>query len=82
VVDARAGQIHDTTREGYSTKGWGLKARPGTAQVYVYPDARDGRVVADVLRLEKGHTEGLEPHVTEELVKLMASAAGGKIRSL
>jgi hypothetical protein len=39
---------------------------------------RDGRVVADVVRLEKGHTEGLEPHVTEALVKLMVSARGGK----
>jgi pimeloyl-ACP methyl ester carboxylesterase len=80
VVDSKAGQIHDATRESYSTKGWGLKARPGTSQVYVYPGARDGRVVADVVRLDKGHTEGLEPHVTEELVKLIVSARGGKIR--
>jgi hypothetical protein len=36
--------------------------------------------VADVMRLDKGHTEGLEPRVTEELVRLMTFAAGGKIR--
>ena len=45
--------------------------RPGRAQVYRYPDCSDGRVVADVIRLDKGHTEGLEPNVTEEIVKLM-----------
>ncbi len=38
------------------------------------------RVVADVVRIDKGHTEGLEPKVTEELVKLMLSARGGKIQ--
>jgi len=29
--------------------------------------------VADVVRMSKGHTEGLEPQVTEELVKLRLS---------
>jgi poly(3-hydroxybutyrate) depolymerase len=29
---------------------------------------------------DKGHTEGLEPKITEELVKLMLSARGGKIQ--
>ena len=32
--------------------------------MYVFPDARDGRVIADVIRLGKGHTEGLEPRIT------------------
>ncbi len=36
--------------------------------------ARDGRVVADVVRESKGHTEGLEPHITEKLVQMMLSA--------
>lgn len=35
----------------------------------------DGHVVADVIRLDKGHTEGLKPNVTEEVVELMLSAA-------
>jgi catechol 2,3-dioxygenase-like lactoylglutathione lyase family enzyme len=38
-------------------------------------------VIADILRLDKGHTEGLEPKVTDALVRLMASAPGGKVRS-
>jgi hypothetical protein len=48
----------------------------------VYPGARDGRVIADVIRIDKGHTEGLEPRVTEELIRLMVSAPGGKARAL
>jgi hypothetical protein len=39
-----------------------------------------GRVVAEVVRMDKGHTEGLEPKVTEELVKLIVSARGGNIQ--
>jgi hypothetical protein len=40
-----------------------------------------GRLIADVVRLDKGHTEGLEPKVTETLVELMAAAPGEKARS-
>ena len=82
IVDAEPGQIHDTLREGKSNASWGLLPRPGTAEVYVYPNARDGRLIADVVRLDKGHTEGLEPHITEEIIKMMVSAPGGKARSL
>ena len=78
IVDTEPGKIHDTMRESYSSKGWGLKPRPGTAQVYVYPNAKGGRVIADIVRLDKGHTEGLEPKVTEEIIKLMVSVPGGK----
>jgi hypothetical protein len=46
----------------------------------VYPDAKDGRVIADVVRIDKGHTEGYEPKITEELVKLIVSAPGGKAK--
>jgi hypothetical protein len=76
IVDERPGYVWDYARAGYPV--WGLKARPGTAQVYVYPKCKGGRVVADVMRLDKGHTEGLEPHVTEALVKMIAAAPGGK----
>jgi hypothetical protein len=79
VVDTEPGQVWDKFRESYSTPQWGLLPRPGTAQVYVYPGARGGRVIADVVRLGKGHTEGLEPHVTEELVKMMVAAPSGKL---
>jgi pimeloyl-ACP methyl ester carboxylesterase len=78
VIDTEPGQIYDTTREGKSTPAWGLLPRPGTAQVYIYPKARDGRLIADVVRLDKGHTEGLEPRLTEELIKMMIAAPGGK----
>ncbi len=80
IVDDKPGYVYDTTRAGNSTPAWGLEARPGTAQVYVYPGAKDERVIADVVRLDKGHTEGLEPNVTEELIRLMVSAPGGKAR--
>ncbi len=80
VVDEEPGQIYDTTSEGKSTPAWGLRARPGTAQVYAYPGARDGRVIADVVRLDKGHTEGLEPRITETLIRMLVEAPGGKAR--
>jgi hypothetical protein len=78
VVDDQPGKIHDTLREGRSSPSWGLLPRPGVAQVFVYPDAAGGRVIADVVRLDKGHTEGLEPNVTEAIVAMMVSAPGGK----
>jgi hypothetical protein len=81
VVDTEAGQVWDKVREGHSTPQWGLLPRPGTAEVYVYPGARGGRVIADVVRLDKGHTEGYEPHITEELVKIMVAAPAGKLRA-
>ncbi|HEV2688515.1 MAG TPA: alpha/beta hydrolase [Bryobacteraceae bacterium] len=79
IVDTRAGYVYDGTRQNPPNPSWGLLPAPGKAQVYVYPDCQDGRVVADVVRIDKGHTEGLEPHVTEELVKLMVSAKGSKL---
>jgi hypothetical protein len=81
VVDTEPGQVWDKIREGHSTPQWGLSPRPGTAQVYVYPGARGGRVIADVVRLDKGHTEGLEPHITEKLVTMMADAPAGKLKA-
>jgi hypothetical protein len=80
VIDEEPGQVYDTTREGNSTPAWGLSPRPGTAEVYVFPGARDGRLIADVVRLDKGHTEGLEPHITETLISMMAQAPGGKAK--
>lgn len=80
VIDTKAGQIHDTGRADISTPAWGLLPRPGTAQIWVYAGARGGKVIADVVRLDKGHTEGLEPRVTEALIKLIVSAPGGKVQ--
>ncbi|MBZ5619057.1 MAG: alpha/beta hydrolase [Acidobacteriia bacterium] len=80
IVDLKAGYVYDSTRQNPPNPSWGLLPAPGKAQVYVYPDCQDGMVVADVVRIDKGHTEGLEPKITEELVKLMLSAKGGKIQ--
>jgi len=80
IVDTKAGYVYDGTRQNPGNKSWGLLPRPGKAEVRSFRNCRDRRVVADVVRFDKGHTEGLEPHVTEELVKLMVSARGGKIQ--
>jgi hypothetical protein len=77
IVDERPGYVWDYARAGYPV--WGMKARSGKAEVFVYPKCRDGRVVADVVREDKGHTEGLEPHVTEALIKMIVAAPGGKV---
>jgi len=80
VVDSKAGYVWDT-RTGDARpnrEGWGGPPAPGTAEVYEFPGCEEGRVVADVVRLKKGHTEGLEPNVTERLVELMLSATASK----
>jgi len=82
VVDTRAGYVYDESRQNSPNPSWGLRPGPGTAKVYEYPGCRDGRVVADVVRIAKGHTEGLEPNITEAVVKLMLAAPGGRIRAL
>lgn len=74
VVDTKGGYVSDSRPQQNPNKIWGLKPGPGTTQVYVYPNCKDGHVVADIVRMDKGHTEGLEPNVTEEIVKLMMSA--------
>ncbi|HEY8571985.1 alpha/beta hydrolase [Phenylobacterium sp.] len=78
VVDTTPGYVYDTSRQDPATKSWGRLPKGGKAEVFVYPNCRDGRVVADVVRIDKGHTEGLEPKVTEEIVKLMLSARRGR----
>jgi len=80
IVDTKAGYVYDSTRQNPPNPSWGLLPGPGKAEVYMYPDCKDGLVVADIVRLDKGHTEGLEPNVTEQLVKLMLSAKGGKMQ--
>ncbi len=83
IGDSEPGKVYDsrTAEAGRPSRpGWGGQPAPGTSDVYVFPGCKDGRVVADVIRLNKGHTEGLEPRVTEELVRLMVSAQGGKAR--
>jgi hypothetical protein len=81
VVDPKAGYVWDASRQDPGTDGWGHYPRSGRAAVYTYPGCKDGRVVADVVRLQKGHTEGLEPNVTDKLIQLATSAKGGKIKN-
>jgi hypothetical protein len=79
VIDPKQGYVWDSTRQDPGSDGWGHYPKSGRAEVYVFPNCRDNRVVADVVRLQKGHTEGLEPNVTDKLIQLAVSAKGGKI---
>jgi hypothetical protein len=74
VIDTKAGYVYDSTRQNPGSDAWGRLPRPGRAEVSVYPKCKGGRVVADVVRIGKGHTEGLEPAITEQIVKLMLAA--------
>lgn len=80
IVDTKPGYIYDSSRLNELNQAWGLLPAGGKAQLSIFPNCKDGRVVADVVRLDKGHTEGLEPKITGELVKLIVSAPGGKIQ--
>ena len=82
IVDTKAGYVFDGSRLDTMNPAWGLLPGGGTAEVYEYPNCKDGRIVFDVARLNKGHTEGLEPHVTAYLIELMESAKGGKLQQL
>lgn len=80
VVDRKAGYVYDGSRIRELNSAWGLLPAGGKAQIFEFAGCKNGRVVADVVRLEKGHTEGLEPSITEELVKLIVNAPGGKLQ--
>jgi hypothetical protein len=82
VVDTKGGYVYDSTRLNELRPPWGLLPGPGKAEISMYPSCKDGRIVADVARIDKGHTEGYEPKITEELIKLMLSAPGGKIQRM
>lgn len=81
VIDPKAGYVWDVTRQDPGSAGWGGYPRSGRAEVYQYPNCDDDRVVADVVKLMKGHTEGYEPNVTDKIMELATSASGGKIRN-
>jgi pimeloyl-ACP methyl ester carboxylesterase len=79
VIDPKPGYVWDATRQDPGSDGWGHYPRSGRALVYVFPNCKDGRVVADVVKIQKGHTEGYEPNVTDKIIELAVSAKGGKI---
>lgn len=80
IIDRKAGYVYDSSRLRELNAAWGLLPAGGKAQIFEFANCKDGRIVADVVRLEKGHTEGLEPTITEELVKLIVQAPGGKLQ--
>jgi pimeloyl-ACP methyl ester carboxylesterase len=79
VIDPKPGYVWDPTRQDPGSDGWGHYPKSGRALVYVFPNCKDGRVVADVVKMQKGHTEGYEPNVTDKIIELAVSARGGKI---
>ena len=79
VVDSIAGYV--TATDQSRGPSWGTTARPGVAQVYEFEGCNDGRIVVDVIRMNKGHTEGLEPNIMETIIKYMLTAKGGKLQS-
>jgi pimeloyl-ACP methyl ester carboxylesterase len=79
VIDPKAGYVWDSTRQDPGADGWGHYPKSGRAKVYVFPHCKDGWIVADVVKLQKGHTEGYEPNITDKIIELAVSAKGGKI---
>jgi len=76
VVDTKGGYVYDSRPQENRNPIWGEDPGPGTAVIWEYPDCDDGNVVADISRLGKGHTEGFEPAITEEIVQMMIRAEG------
>ena len=74
IIDTRPGYLYDSSRQDPGTAAWGLLPRPGVTRWQVHPGCDGGRVVADLMRIDKGHTEGLEENVVEQIVQLMISA--------
>ena len=79
VLDPKPGYVWDPSRQDPGSDGWGHYPKSGRALVYKFPKCRDGRVIADVVRMQKGHTEGYEPNITDAIIGLAVSAKGGKI---
>jgi poly(3-hydroxybutyrate) depolymerase len=75
IVDTKPGYVYDSrVKDADRNPVWGGKPAGGTAKIWDYPGCRDGRIVVDISRIGKGHTPGLEPKITEEIVKMMAKA--------
>jgi len=79
VIDPKPGYVWDSSRQDPGSDGWGHYPRSGRAKVYQFPNCKDDRVVADIVKLQKGHTEGYEPNITDKIIEMAVSAKGGKI---
>lgn len=73
IVDTEAGQLYDNSGR-VMREGWGGMPAPGTAQFYQYPNCDRGLIVADYVRLAKGHTEGYEPKLTAHILERVMTA--------
>lgn len=78
-MDTKAGCVYDSRDQPNRNKIWGLDPRGGIAEIYMYSECDNGHIVADVIRMDKGHTESLEPDVTEKIIQLMMREPGGKL---
>jgi poly(3-hydroxybutyrate) depolymerase len=74
IKDTKPGYVYDARAQANPNKVWGFKPAGGVAKIWEYPRCKDGRVVADITRMGKGHTPGLEPRITEEIVRMMVRA--------
>ncbi len=79
IIDPKAGYVWDSSRQDPGTDGWGHYPKSGRTQVFDFPHCKDGRVVADFVKMQKGHTEGYEPNVTDAIIGMAVKAKGGKI---
>jgi len=73
IVDDVAGQIYDNSGR-VMREGWGGMPAPGSTETHTYRDCDGGLVVADYVRVDKGHTEGYEPEVTAHVIERMLAA--------
>ncbi len=74
-------RVIDPRSDSVVVLSYGTHHGCGVDELLGRPRCKDGRIVAtDVVRLEKGHIEGLEPSVTEHLVLLIVSVKGGDTR--
>jgi hypothetical protein len=74
ILDTEPGYLYDSSRQDPGSASWGFLPRPGVTEWWVYPGCAGGRVVADLIRMDKGHTEGLEQNAVEQIVQLMMQA--------
>jgi len=78
IVDEQAGHAPPPGFENDANPVWSYDGAPGCAQVYDFPETAGGRLVADIVRVSKGHLQSVEPRLTEEIVAMIVDAPGGR----
>jgi hypothetical protein len=79
VVDSELGYVTSGTHDSI---GRMQAPPPHAAKIFVYPRCKKGKLVADVLRLDRDHDDGLGANVTAAIIELMKSAPGGKAKEV